>query len=113
MAAKSLRNCLISLGSTGTNHIEYIETYYSENLDYLDNVCNASKPGSTFNKALTETQQDSCHKDYRSPDIGTNINMYPSHCREGWLGNDCTNSCYHKNYDGFYCTGNGLLEFSY
>ena len=95
MPATRLRECLASLGSTGTAQIEYIETQYG-NRDYLDNVCNATLPGSTFDRELTEAQPDVCT---------SSAYMYPSHCSQGWLGNDCSNGCGHANYAGFYCTG--------
>ena len=98
MPATRLRDCLTSLGATGTSPIQYIETQYG-NTDYLDKVCNAITPGSAYNRALTEAQPDSC---------SSSAFMYPSYCSQGWLGNDCSNGCAHANYAGFYCTG--ILE---
>ena len=98
MEAKKLKDCLISLGSTRTSQIEYIEIAYGKT-EYLDNVCNFINPGSKFNKELTEKQPDSC--------TDGNPVMYPSTCSQRWLGNDagCTNGCGNNNYQGFYCTG--------
>jgi len=98
MPATRLRDCLVSLGSTGSEQIEYIETAYGEN-DYLDKVCNATLPGSIYNQVLTEAQADACRSTTKA------IMMYPSHCSQGWLGNDCNNGCGNANYAGFYCTG--------
>ena len=97
MPATRLRDCLTSLGSTGSLPIAYIETIYG-NTDYLDKVCNAAIPGSSYDKALTEAQPDACSS-------SNSALMYPSHCYQGWLGNDCTNGCGAMNYAGFYCTG--------
>ena len=98
MPATRLRECLVSLGSTGTAQIEYIETYYGHT-DYLDKVCDATLPGSSFDQELTEAQ----------PDVvcTSSAYRYPSHCSQGWLGNDCSNGCanYIANYAGFYCKG--------
>ena len=93
MHATRLRRCLTSLGGTGSKQIQYIETHYG-NRDYLDKVCNATFPGSIYDKARTEAQPDKCT---------TSGYMYPSHCSQGWLGNDCHNGCGNKNYAGFYC----------
>ena len=95
MPATRLRECLVSLGSTGSAQIEYIETQYG-NRDYLDKVCHATLTGSTYDQVLTEAQPDVCT---------SSAYMYPSHCSQGWLGNDCSNGCGHANYAGFYCTG--------
>ena len=98
MPATRLRDCLVSLGSTGSEQIEYIETAYGEKA-YLDKVCNATLPGSIYNQVLTEAQPDACRSTTKA------IMMYPSHCSQGWLGNDCNNGCGNANYAGFYCTG--------
>ena len=96
MSATLLRGCLISLGSTKTRQIEYIEIHYGKT-ELLDNVCDAIKPGSTLDLSLTETQPDMCSS-------GTKI-MYPSNCKEGWIECDYSNGCGNANYEGFYCTG--------
>ena len=96
MRAMSLRACLTSLGATGSNEIEYIETAYG-NDDYLNKVCEAVDLSLIYDKSRTESQPDSCS--------GKSTYMYPSHCGQGWLGNDCTNGCGNDNYDGFYCKG--------
>ena len=101
MDAALLRACLISLGSTETSSIEYIEIAYG-NTDWLDNVCNAINSGSKFDKARTETQPDACT-------VGS-ARMYPSTCSNGWLGNSCTNGCGNQNYNGFYCTGKYVIN---
>ena len=95
MPATRLRDCLTSLGGTGSSPIAYIETVYG-NTDYLDKICNAAIPGSSYDKERTEAQQDACT---------TSALMYPSSCSQGWLGNDCSNGCGNINYAGFYCTG--------
>ena len=96
MRAMSLRTCLTSLGATGSNEIEYIETAYG-NDDYLNKVCKAVDLSLIYDKSRTESQPDSCSDKSTS--------MYPSYCGQGWLGNDCTNRCGNDNYDGFYCKG--------
>ena len=104
MAATLLRGCLISLGSTKTRQIDYIEIA-SGKTDFLDNVCDAITPGSTFDLSLTEKQPDMCFS-------GSKI-MYPSHCNEGWLEQDCSNGCGNANYKGFYCTGKIFPKLCY
>ena len=99
MMAASLRRCLKSLGATGSEKIEYIETFYGKD-DYLDNVCRAIGDNLVYDKSRTESQPDSC----------TGIQdmypyMYPSLCNQGWLGRDCFNGCSRPNYAGFYCKG--------
>ena len=101
MEAALLRACLISLGSKETSSIEYIELDYGKT-DWLDNVCNAINSGSVFDKARTEAQPDACT-------VGS-PRMYPSTCSNGWLGNSCNNGCGNKNYNGFYCTGNFVIN---
>lgn len=95
MSAVLLRACLISLGSTETSSIEYIEIAYGKT-DWLDKVCDAINSGSIFDKVRTETQPDACS-------VGS-PRMYPSICSNGWLGRSCTNGCGNQNYNGFYCT---------
>ena len=101
MAATFLRDCLVSLGSTKTRQIEYIEIHYG-NTEFLDNVCDAIAPGTKFDLSLTEKQPDRCSS-------GSKV-MYPSHCNEGWLEQDCSNGCGNANYEGFYCTGRLFSE---
>ena len=95
MQATLLRGCLESLGATGTKQIEYIETTYGHD-DYLNNVCNAVNVHLSYDKTRTELQPDSCT---------TSAHMYPSHCNQGWLGQDCSNGCGNVDYNGFYCKG--------
>ncbi len=97
MPATLLRGCLQSLGATGTEEIEYIETAYSHD-DYLNNVCNAVYVDLSYDKTRTESLPHSCT-------ISHSTYMYPSHCNQGWLGNDCSNGCGNTNYNGFYCKG--------
>ena len=97
MPAALLRGCLESLGATGTIQIEYIETTYGYE-DYLNNVCNAVNENLSYDKSRTESQSDSCTS-------VSGIYMYPSHCKQGWLGKDCNNGCPQQNYNGFYCKG--------
>ena len=99
MPATLLRGCLQSLGATGTKQIEYIETNYGHD-DYLNNVCNAVNEDLSYDKSRTELQPDSC-----TSCTSCVYNMYPSHCNQGWLGDDCRNRCGNANYNGFYCKG--------
>ena len=96
MAATLLRDCLISLGSTQTRQIKYIEIAYGKT-DFLDKICDAITPGSKLDLSLTEAQTDVCS-------LGTKV-MYPSRCEEAWLECDQSNGCWNANYEGFYCKG--------
>ena len=99
MPASRIRECLTSLGGTGVHTIDYIDIshgYYQ----YLDNVCNAAKKGSFFDRARTQHNQ-------RNTDYSASIKgyIYPGPCNNGWLGNDCPYRLHWTEYSGFYCTG--------
>ena len=95
MPATRLRGCLNRLGSSGSHQIEYIEVAYGYTA-YLDNVCNAIHPGSSYDSSRTGSQPDACT---------STAYMYPGHCGGGWLRGDCRNGCGNANYRGFYCKG--------
>ena len=90
MPATLLRSCLETLGATGTKQVQYIETAYG-NDNYLHRVCNAVNEHYSYDKYRTESQPDSCTKG--------GAYMYPSHCDQGWLGQDCLNGCGYPNYN--------------
>ena len=101
MPASHLRSCLNSLGGTGTRTIDYIETYHGDTYrNYLNKVCNATKPGFFWDRARTEAQRDI---------LGYYVHgvMYPGNCGYGWLGRGtgCNYRGRYQNYDGFFCTG--------
>ena len=83
MPAKRLRDCIKSLGGTGLSQIQYIETD-DEKRDFLDKICNASLPGSSYDQVRTEDQPDVCTGKY----------MHTDYCLHDLLV-----------YIGFYCTG--------
>ena len=83
-----LNACLKFKGAAFFN-VQYIEVAYGHT-DYLDNVCQAMG----YSGYSTTYGGDKC---------STDAKMYPSHCAQGWLGNQCSNGCGNVNYDGFYC----------
>ena len=125
MPASALRNCLTSLGGTGTQEILWIITdggHWSQPRDgndhYLDSVCNAIKPGYSYDKQRTERPPYLCLKYGGLPltpdDHFTRFQAiatayaYPGYgCNQGWLGRDCKLSCgvhdWNDGWLGFYC----------
>ena len=101
MKASSLRNCLNSVGGSGINPIEVISTQPFGHEDYLDNVCDSVYETWIYNKARTESQQNTCSN-------AKYAYIYPGCCKEDtpWL--ECESEereCDDVGYDGFFCSG--------
>jgi len=95
MPATKLRRCLNTLGSNGTERVEYIDIHYG-NTDYLDQVCGSINEDFLFDLERTENQMDMCLSNHTAY-------MYPSNCNQSWIGGDCISNCTFDNYEGFFC----------